>query len=101
MAMTILIPTTVKAFKINPIKSDDSLFGLGKKKGDEFEVTIYTNQGPLYIHNPRQGIQVSGGAGSGKSASVIIPLIVQFIEKGYAGFLYDFEGNPLEDGSPI
>lgn len=101
MAMTILVPTTVKAFKISPIKSDASLFGLGRKKGDEFEVTIQTDQGPLYIHNPRQGIQVSGGAGSGKSASVIIPLIVQFIQKGYAGFLYDFEGNPLEDGSPI
>jgi len=101
MAMTIMIPTTLKAFKISPIKADASLFGLGRKKGDAFEVIINTDQGPLYIHNPRQGVQVSGGAGSGKSASVIIPLIVQFIEKGYAGFLYDFEGNPLEDGSPI
>lgn len=101
LAMTVLIPMTLKAFRISAVKSDDSLFGLGRKKGDEFEVSIGTDQGPLYIHNPRQGIQVTGGAGSGKSASVIIPLIVQFIQKGYAGFLYDFEGNPMEKGSPL
>lgn len=99
--MTLAIPATIKSFQLNPLKEDDSLFGLGNKKGDQFEVELGTSKGPLFIHNPRQGVQISGGAGSGKSASVIIPLIVQFIQKGYAGFLYDFEGNPTEKGSPI
>lgn len=48
----------------------------------------------IYIENPAQGIYVEGGAGSGKSASVIEPLIMQVAEQGFAGFLYDFKGSP-------
>jgi len=48
----------------------------------------------IVIHNPFQGIYIEGSAGSGKSKSVIEPIIHQAVSQGYAGFLYDFKGNP-------
>ncbi|MGI2257548.1 type IV secretory system conjugative DNA transfer family protein [Candidatus Cardinium hertigii] len=41
-----------------------------------------------------QGIYIEGSAGSGKSSSVIEPIIYQAADMGFAGFLYDFKGNP-------
>jgi hypothetical protein len=41
--------------------------------------------------NPRRGILVLGGPGSGKSRFVIEPLIRQLMGKGTAIFLYDFK----------
>ena len=48
----------------------------------------------IVIHNPFQGIYIEGSAGSGKSQSVIEPIIHQAVSQGYSGFLYDFKGNP-------
>ena len=48
----------------------------------------------IVLHNPFQGIYIEGSAGSGKSKSIIEPIISQAVAQGYAGFLYDFKGNP-------
>lgn len=71
-----------------------------KKKKKEREVIpdisehgfyLKTEGEGVYITNPFRGIFISGGAGSGKSKSIIEPLIEQAVEKGYTGILYDFK----------
>lgn len=50
-----------------------------------------TTTGPIYIDNPRRGVFISGGAGSGKSKSVIEPIIQQAGENSYTGIVYDYK----------
>jgi len=65
--------------KISPIKRT--------KNTIEFQ----TEQGIIQMGNPFRGIFVIGAAGSGKSESIAIPLISQFVSKGFAGIVYDFK----------
>ncbi len=46
---------------------------------------------PILLNNPFRGVLVLGGAGAGKSFSIIEPLIYQAVEKQYAGLLYDYK----------
>lgn len=72
---------------------------LQRKKGTKIKDTptnpntlqLATTQGKININNPFRGILVVGSAGSGKSESVAVPLLGQFINKGYAGIIYDFK----------
>jgi hypothetical protein len=41
----------------------------------------------LVLNNPFRGIFVIGSAGSGKTESIAIPLLEQFIEKKYTGIV--------------
>lgn len=50
-----------------------------------------TNQGPLRIDNLFRGLLVVGGAGSGKSRSLIEPVITQAGQKGFTGVVYDYK----------
>ena len=45
----------------------------------------------LSLNNPFRGILVMGGNGSGKSESIAVPLIQQFISKGFSGLIYDYK----------
>ncbi|MFM7431389.1 MAG: type IV secretory system conjugative DNA transfer family protein [Flammeovirgaceae bacterium] len=54
-----------------------------------------TNGATLKIANPQRGILVSGGQGSGKTRSLIEPIIWQCARKGYSGILYDYESPTL------
>ena len=58
------------------------------QKGNELEFSI---NGKTTIENPFAGIFISGGAGSGKSKSLIEPLIKEAGRKGYTGVIYDFK----------
>lgn len=49
----------------------------------------------INIINPFRGLLVTGSPGAGKSWFVILPLIRQQIEKGYAMFIYDFKYDDL------
>ncbi len=49
----------------------------------------------INIINPFRGTLVTGGPGAGKSWFIILPLIKQQIEKGYALFIYDFKYDDL------
>src|SRR5690554_3338182 len=53
-----------------------------------------TDKGPLHVHNVFQGIMVQGGAGAGKSASIIEPAIKQWVDQNMSMTIYDFKGNP-------
>ncbi len=46
---------------------------------------------PLELRNPFRGILIIGSAGSGKSVSIIRPIIKSAVEKDYCGILYDFK----------
>lgn len=46
---------------------------------------------PLKIVNPDAGILIVGGAGAGKSYSIIEPIITQAVQKNYTGIVYDFK----------
>jgi len=46
---------------------------------------------PIAIENPFRGLLITGSVGSGKTKSIIEPLIVQAVEKQFAGMLYDYE----------
>lgn len=53
--------------------------------------TVHSDVPTLYVPNPYRGILVIGGPGSGKSASIVEPIIIQSIRKEFAGILYDFK----------
>ncbi len=82
------------------LRDDKSIFGVSCVDSD-FYFDFETEQGTLRIHKPQQNIWIDGGPGSGKSASWIKGMIAQCAERNYAGFIYDWEGDPLSDGSPI
>jgi len=56
-----------------------------------------TEDGYLNIVNPFQGVFVNGGAGAGKSASIAHPVIMQMVENGWTGIVYDFKYFDLTD----
>ena len=49
----------------------------------------------INLINPFRGTIVCGTPGAGKSWFIILPMIKQMIEKGYALFIYDFKFNDL------
>src|SRR5699024_11663510 len=61
------------------------------KPRDPNAVQLYTTRGNIVLNNPFRGVFVLGAAGSGKSESVGVPLLGQFIEHNYAGIVYDFK----------
>lgn len=64
---------------------------------DKWAVTIPTHEGAVIVGNPFRGIFIAGAAGSGKSESVAVPLLLEFIRKGFAGIVYDFKFPALDN----
>lgn len=69
---------------------------ISKIKGQEIIKTkvnpeVFSINGETEIRNPYAGIFISGGAGSGKSKSLIEPLIKESGKKDYTGVIYDFK----------
>ena len=62
---------------------------LSKLETFSFQTTNKT----VKIQNPFAGIYVQGGAGTGKSESLLKPMIKQGIEQNFAYILYDFKGD--------
>lgn len=50
----------------------------------------------VVIENPFAGVYVQAGAGSGKSESLLKPMIKQGIEQNFAYIMYDFKGDLSE-----
>lgn len=63
----------------------------------EWAVSIPTHENPVVVGNPFRGIFIAGAAGSGKSESVAVPLLLEFIRKGFAGIVYDFKFPALDN----
>lgn len=64
--------------------------GLNKEFNKNFENALSINK-EIIVKNPFAGIFISGGAGSGKSKSLIEPLIKESGKKGFTGVVYDFK----------
>ena len=100
VAYTLLVIKTLPYFIRRHAQSDDSIFGLSREES-AFYFRFETTSGPLVIHKPQQNVYIDGGPGSGKSESWIKGIIYQCAERNYAGFVYDWEGDPTKDKSPI
>ncbi|HLZ88981.1 MAG TPA: YWFCY domain-containing protein [Puia sp.] len=57
----------------------------------EYDFNGKTMESWVNLVNPRRGILILGGSGSGKSRFIIEPLIRQLMAKGTALFLYDYK----------
>lgn len=66
-------------------------------QGGKWAVTIPTHEGAVIVGNPFRGIFIAGAAGSGKSESVAVPLLYEFIRKGFTGVVYDFKYPALDN----
>ncbi|KAA2218516.1 type IV secretory system conjugative DNA transfer family protein [Maribacter flavus] len=49
----------------------------------------------VLLENPYRGIYIQGGAGSGKTISLIHPIVIQAVAKNYSGICYDFKSPEL------
>ena len=58
-------------------------------------ICFKTEKGIITIDAIYRGIYIQGGAGSGKSKSIIEPIIEQSSKNGMSGFLYDFKSPEL------
>lgn len=60
------------------------------RKGEDI-FKLESESGTIEFYYPRDNFLVLGGAGSGKTASIGKPIMEQFIQHGWAGFIYDFK----------
>jgi type IV secretory pathway TraG/TraD family ATPase VirD4 len=96
MAMLFTVPAFVRHFIGNMFATAKPI-GVTKKEDGNISIRLKTAKGDhLSIFNPRLGIFIEGGAGSGKTV-LIIMMLIEFIKKGYAGMMYDYEGDLTED----
>ena len=96
------IVTAQAIFKFKRSINDEEFFKGVNKKKSEFMFWIGTTRfGKLYIPKPQQHIWIDGGPGSGKSQSLIKPMIKQAALRGDAGLIYDYEGDPTAENNPI
>jgi type IV secretory pathway TraG/TraD family ATPase VirD4 len=100
------ISKAISFFRGNFVEED--IFGINKKVGKHTVwLTVIVKLKPkkifdkLAVTNANQHILVEGGSGSGKSASIIKPLIMDYTKTGLPGVIYDYNGDPRDEGSPI
>ena len=97
---TLIAAKTAGFYAKHRVESEKTIFGISSEK-TLFYFTFETEDGTLVVHKPQQNIYIDGGPGSGKSESWIKGIIYQCAERNYAGFVYDWEGDPTKEGSPI
>ena len=73
------------------------LFGYEKPPNPIFDIAIRTDKGTKYVRNFLRGISIFGSAGSGKTISLIFPILKHFSEQKFAGIIYDFKDGELTE----
>ena len=69
-----------------------------KKVENDYSLNWHSkDDGYINVLNGFRGIGIFGGAGSGKSYTMIKPMMRQYIEKGFTGIVYDFKAPELSD----
>lgn len=93
----LFIPQLRTVIKKNfDIKNNNDLSAERSAVNDDNSFVYETPDGRyVNVRNPFQGVLVSGGAGSGKSASFAEPTIHQMSKKNFTGILYDFKNFEL------
>ena len=80
-------PSTVGIGATNPTKATGQ-----RVEKTVFSIATHTPAIPfINLTNPFRGILILGGAGAGKSKSLIEPIITQTIHRGWTCLLYDFK----------
>ncbi|WP_020527111.1 type IV secretory system conjugative DNA transfer family protein [Flexithrix dorotheae] len=69
----------------------NSSFFKTNRKPSKSGFNLKTQKGYLQILHPEDGIEIVGGAGAGKTMSIIDQLIHQAAQKDYAAFIYDYK----------
>lgn len=81
-----------------------NVFGINKNIGRtskkfKVKISLHTKKGILIVADIFRGVIVLGGAGAGKSKSIIEPVIQQSIFQHMTGIVYDFKGTPLTEAA--
>lgn len=100
IGFTLMAIQTAGFFLKRHVTSEKSIFGISHEKS-EFYFNFETAKGMLVVSKPQQNIYIDGGPGSGKSDTWIKAIIYQCAMRNYAGFIYDWEGDPTKPESPI
>ena len=90
----------IAAFRNGALKSDVFFENISNESSD-FYFEFGSKDGKLTVHKPQQNLWIDGGPGSGKSDTFIKAIISQSAQRGYAGLIYDWEGDPTQEGSPL
>ncbi len=98
VGLTVLIPDLINSIGINVKNvSKTEKLGLSTYKSGTYDIVLKTVDGPLVLNAPFRHTWAIGSAGSGKSLSVIDPMIFQMMLSGFTGVVYDFKGTPLTE----
>lgn len=76
------------------LEEEDPFAKLNQTPLKEMGLIFKTERGDLHLHNVFQGTMVQGGAGAGKSASIIEPSIYQWAKQNMSMTIYDYKGDP-------
>lgn len=95
-----LVALSILSLISKNLKSEVFFQGVSNLKS-QFYFEFETEDGTLTINSPQQNIWIDGGPGSGKSGTFINSIITQAAIRGYPGWVYDWEGDPTQEGSPI
>lgn len=69
-----------------------SKLNLKTKAKKSNSINLRTTKSSVVIPNPFAGIYIQGGAGSGKTESILKPIIKESIERNFSFIIYDFKG---------
>lgn len=94
------IPKAMGTFYNLAASEADKLKRVSKSR-NEYTFHYRTTKGTLALHDARTATFIEGSAKAGKSASIIIPTIVQAVQKQFAGIIYDYEGDLTEQESAL
>ena len=83
----VLLKLVFKSIKKTTTKTEQT------QTEDSFDFVADGEQ--INLTNPYRGIYIQGGAGSGKSVSLVYPILQQAIAKNYSGLCYDFKSPEL------
>lgn len=93
-ATILLISLISSRLRFPPLSPVAEQFGIKNpisKVQNEYSFNWRTDTGYINLLNPFQGVLIVGGAGSGKTYSLIEEIISQAITKKYTGFIYDYK----------
>ncbi|MFD2586076.1 type IV secretory system conjugative DNA transfer family protein [Croceitalea marina] len=69
----------------------------GQEKLTPFTAVLQHQKGKLVLRNIRRGISIIASAGSGKTESVVAPLLHHFAQHGFSGVIHDYKDFELTE----
>ena len=98
-SILVLFPLFEVSLRIKKWKRSKKYRNPTRFRQDEHSIFLRAKRRNLPLNNPCRGTLVIGGAGSGKTKSVLEPMLFEMIKKGYCGIIYDYDFEPELKGS--